>query len=190
MTVGAAVAHDTNASDVRQQHHRHLPDVVVQSGGGQLCTCDGVSFAEQVQPLLGDLPDNTDAKPRTGERLASHDLLRQPKLGPYSADLILEQGAERLHKLKLQVFRKAAHVVVALDVGCAFAAAGFDDVRVQSALDEELDLLPVGSSFGNDRQLSFFECADEFAADDLAFGLGIADAGKRSLEALLLVRDK
>ncbi|CAH0327901.1 hypothetical protein SRABI128_06576 [Microbacterium sp. Bi128] len=68
--------------------------------------------------------------------------------------------------------------MVALDVGRTLAAAGFDDVGVQGALDEELDLLPVRRCLGNDRQFGFLEGADEFAADDLAFGLGIADAGK------------
>jgi hypothetical protein len=44
-----------------------------------------------------------------------------------------------------EVVGQPADVVVALDVGGAAAAAGLDDVRVERALDEELDLLAVAA---------------------------------------------
>jgi hypothetical protein len=78
----------------------------------------------------------------------------QAELGADGAHLVLEQGAQRLDELELQVLRQPAHVVVALDVGCVpVAAAGFDDVRVQGALHEELDLFAVRCGVGDDRAL-------------------------------------
>ena len=56
-------------------------------------------------------------------------------------DLVLEQLAQRLDELELEVLGQAAHVVVGLDVGGAGAAAGLDHVRVEGALDQELDRL-------------------------------------------------
>ncbi|MDI2022350.1 hypothetical protein PJL18_02885 [Paenarthrobacter nicotinovorans] len=77
--------------------------------------------------------------------------------------------------------------MVALDVCSTLTTTGLDDVRVQRPLDQELDLLAFGSSLGDDGPLCFLEGADEFAADDLALGFGIADAGKSRQEAFLLV---
>ena len=64
-----------------------------------------------------------------------------------------------------------------LDRRRAGAAAGLDDVGVQRALDEELRVAEL------DRLL--LEDADELGADDLALGLGLADAGELVQEAVL-----
>ena len=72
--------------------------------------------------------------------------------------------------------------MVALDVGRALAAAGFDDVRVERALDEEVDAAVTGDLAG-----LFLEDADELAPDDLALLLGIRDAGQGGEEAFALI---
>src|SRR5699024_9541470 len=61
------------------------------------------------------------------------------------------------------------------------SAAGFDDVRVERALDQEVD----GRVRTLDRSLLLdrlrdrpLEGADELAADDLALGLRVGDAGE------------
>ncbi len=59
-----------------------------------------------------------------------------PELGADGADLVLEQHAQRLDELELQVLGQAADVVVGLDRRRAGAAAGLDDVGVQRPLDE------------------------------------------------------
>ena len=64
----------------------------------------------------------------------------RPSCSPTSAHLVLEQRAQRLDELELEVVGQAADVVVGLDVGGAGAAAGLDDVGVERALHEERDL--------------------------------------------------
>ena len=110
----------------------------------------------------------------------------RPELDADLAHLVLEQRAQRLDELELQVVGQPAHVVVALDGGRAGAAAGLDDVRVERALHEELDRL-VG--VGDDRAGLLLEDPDELAADRLALGLRVGDAGQRVEEPLARVDD-
>ena len=88
----------------------------------------------------GDLADDPDGQPRAGERVPPDDRGGQPELLADGADLVLEQGPQRLDQPELQVVGQPADVVVALDVGRALAAAGLDHVRVERALDQELDV--------------------------------------------------
>ena len=127
-------------ADVGEQDHRALPDLAVETGRGELLAGDGVGLAQQVEAVLGDLADDADAEAGAGERLALDDLLRQAELLADHPDLVLEQLAQRLDQLELEVLGEAAHVVVGLDVGGAGAAAGLDHVRVERALDQERDL--------------------------------------------------
>src|SRR3546814_1544722 len=108
--------------------------------------------------------------------------LGQPELEADLADLVLEQGAQGLDQLELQVVGQPTDVVVALDVGRAGAATRLDDVRVERALDEELDLLARGSGGIDDAACSRLERADELAADDLALLLRVGDASESAEE--------
>ena len=81
--------------------------------------------------------DDADRQARARERLAPDEPLGQPELGADRADLVLEQRAQRLDELELEVVGQAADVVVGLDRRRAGAAAGLDHVGVQRALDEE-----------------------------------------------------
>ena len=111
-----------------------------------------------------------------------------PSSRPHGAHLVLEQGAQRLDQVELEVVGKPADVVVALDVGGALAAAGLDHVGVQRALHEELALLrPSAGRRATRRARLGLEDADELAADDLALGLRVGHARERVEEALLLV---
>ena len=67
----------------------------------------------------------------------------QPELLADQPDLVLEQRAQRLDELELEVVGQPAHVVVGLDVRGAGAAAGLHHVGVERALHEELDALAV-----------------------------------------------
>src|SRR3546814_18033823 len=98
------------------------------------------------------------------------------------ADLVLEQGAQGLDQLELQGVGQPTDVVVALDVGRAGAATRLDDVRVERALDEELDLLARGSGGIDDAACSRLERADQLAADDLALLLRVGDASESAEE--------
>ena len=77
--------------------------------------------------------------------------------------------------------------MVTLDVGCAFAPTGLDHIRVQGALDQELDLFAFQSSLSHDGSFCLFEGADKFAANDLALSFRIGDPGQGVQEPVLLV---
>src|SRR6478735_10819881 len=162
------------------------------AGPGQLLACDGIGLAQDVEALPGDLTDDPDAQAGTGERLSPHDLRWQTELLADQPDLVLEEGAQRLDELELEVVGKAADVVVGLDVGGARSPTRLDDVGVERALDEEGDLLAALAGHrtlldlrAEHGGLGGLEGADELAADDLALLLGVGDPGER-LEELLL----
>ena len=87
--------------------------------------------------LVASPPTTLIARPGPGERLAPDQALGQAELGADGADLVLEQRAQRLDELELQVLGQPADVVVGLDRRRAGAAAGLDHVGVERALDEE-----------------------------------------------------
>ena len=76
-----------------------------------------------------------------------------------------------------------------LDVGRARTATGFHDIGVERALHQEVDGLPVRTGVGNDLRGCILEYSNELAADDLALGLGVTDAGECGEEALLRIND-
>ena len=174
--VGAAVALHTDRADVGQQHHRALPDLVVQTGRGQLLARDRVGAAQRVQPLRGDLADDPDAQSRPRKWLARNDFLRQTQFPADGAHLVFEQQPQRLDEFELQVVGQAADVVVALDVRGAAAPAGLHHVGIQRALHQELDVIAVAP---NDIPHRALEGPDELPADDLALALGVGHARQR-----------
>ena len=106
---------------------------------GRLLADDRVGLAQDPQALGVHGSDDADAEARAGERVPVDDVLGQAQLAADLAHLVLEQRAQRLDQRELQVVRQAAHVVVALDVGSALAAAGLDHVGVERALHEVVD---------------------------------------------------
>ena len=130
-----------DGADVGEQHHRHLPDVPVQAGPGQLLAGDRVGLAQDVEALGGDLADDPDAQAGPGERVAPDDLRGQAELLADQPHLVLEQRPQRLDQLELQVVGQTADVVVGLDVRRPGAAAGLHHVGVERALHQERDLV-------------------------------------------------
>src|SRR5690606_12555627 len=116
-----------------------LTDVVVQAGLRGRPARERVGGAQERGAVGGDRGEDADAAGGAWEGLAAHDDLGQAQLAADRPDLVLEQLAQRLDELELQVVRQSAHDVVALDVRGAGAAAGLHDVRVEGALDAELD---------------------------------------------------
>ena len=184
MAVGAAVALHAHRAHVGEQHDRALPDLGIKARGRQLVAHDGVSLTQQLKPLLRHLTDDANAEARPREGLAGDDRLGQPELAANGAHLVLEQGAQRLDELELEVVGQAAHVVVALDVRGARAATRLDDVGVERALHEELHGLAFTLRLEHERLGGRLERANEFAADDLALLLGVGDARERIQELL------
>ncbi len=186
MAVGPSVALHAHAADVREQDNRALPDLAVEAGRREFLAGDGVGLAQQVEPLLRHLADDADAQAGTREGLTLDDLVRQAELLSDHPDLVLEQLAQRLDQLELEVFRQAADVVVGLDVRRAGPATGLDHVRVQRALHQELHRRTL---VRDDLGLRLLEDPDELTADDLPLLLGVTDPGERLEEPLLRVHN-
>ena len=184
MAVGATIALHPHRAHVGQQHHRALPDLVVETREGQLGAHDRVGVTQQFQTLEGDLTDDPDAEARSGERLAADNNLGKSQLATDRANLILEQGAQRFDERELEVLGKTSHVVVTLDVGRAGSATRLHDIRIQGSLNQKLDLRAVAGGFQNERLGGCLEAPDELAADDFALLLGVGDSGERVHELI------
>ena len=100
------------------------------------------------------------------------------QVAAHLADLVLEELAQRLHQVHLEVVGEAPHVVVALDHGgvAAVGRHGLDDVRVEGALAQEVRVAEALGLVAED--------LDELVADDLALALGVRDAGELAHEAV------
>ena len=107
--------------------------------------------------------------------MPAHQLFLYAQRAAHAAHFVLEQHAQRLHDLQLHLFRQAANVVVALDLGGDAGDAGaFDHVGVNGALGQ-----PAGALYG---ACIFVEGLYEQPADDLPFCLGLGNAGQRRQE--------
>ena len=98
----------------------------------------------------------------------------------------LEELAERLDELELHVVEETTDVVVGLDGRRrSLEADRLDDVRVQGALQEPLDLATLAAG-SLDLALNLgrllLKHLDKSVADDLALLLGVGDAGELAEE--------
>ena len=177
VVVGAAVAHDADGAD-RQEDRERLPRLVVEPGELDLVDHDRVRLAQDVERLARHRAEVAHAQPRPRERLAHDDRLGKAELAAHFADFVLEEARERLQQLELEVLRKSAHVVVALDHvgGIAVDRDALDDVGVRGALREPLDVRDGAGGVGED--------LDELVPDRLALRLRLLDAGELVEEAV------
>ena len=139
-----------------------------------------------LEPLLGHLADDPDPESRAGEGLAPDNLLGKAELEPDGTHLVLEERPQRLDEVEVEIIRKAADVVVALDVRRTLAAAGLDDVGIERPLDKEAGLgrpsVPL-----DDVASGGLELPDERRADRLALLLWVREPRERVEEARLRV---
>ncbi len=168
--VGTAVAHDADAFDGEEDGEGLLGAFAEHAGGAQLVDEDGVGLAQGLQAIPGEGAEAADGEAGAGEGLAPDDFVGQAEGGAEAAHFVFEEEAQGLDELEVHVVGQAADVVVGLDeVGVFFVFAGaFDDVGVDGALGEEVDVAEA-ARFA-------FEDADEFFADDAPFLFGIGDA--------------
>ncbi len=169
---------------IGQQHHRALPDLPIQPSLGQLLAGDGVGLTQGLQTFAGDLADDADAQTRAREGLTPDDLVRQAQLGADGPDLVLEEGAQGLDQLELDVLGQTTHVVVGLDIGRSVSTARLDHVRVERALHQELDFLAGLAGLLNHLPLGLFKGADELLPNDLALTLRLGNALEGGQEVL------
>jgi hypothetical protein len=94
---------------------------------------------------------------------------RQAELRSDRTHLVLEQRAQRLHQLELQIVGQSADIVMALDIGGTLTATGLNNVRIQRSLYQELNLTGLADHLAG----SSLERPNAQPTDDLALLLGI-----------------
>jgi hypothetical protein len=92
---------DPDRTDVGQQHDRHLPDLAVETSVVSSSRAIASAWRRMSRRSRVDGTDDADAQPGSGERLAPHDRSGRPSCSPTSADLVLEERAERLDEREL-----------------------------------------------------------------------------------------
>ena len=70
------------------------------------------------------------------------------------------------------------------NIRCTLAAAGFNHIRVQGTLHQELDLCALFARFLNELALGLLKGADELAANNLTLLLRVAHASQCGEETL------
>ncbi len=71
MAVGAAVALHPDRAHIGQEHDRALPDLLVETGAGQLLPGDGVGVTQNLEAVSGDLAHDPDAEAGARKRLTA-----------------------------------------------------------------------------------------------------------------------
>ena len=145
-----------------------MADLSIQAGLCNFVAENRVGVLQGCHFFRGYFAENTDAKPRTRERLAPNEIGRDAEFFANRADFIFKQITQRLDDAgEANIFRQAANVVVALNDG-RIARAAFDNIRVNGPLAEEL----YAAKFFGFR----FKRTDKAFADNLALLFGIRNA--------------
>src|SRR5690606_15577972 len=156
----------------RSSDLKGLPDLVVLTRLADLVEIDRVGLTENVELFAGDTAGAADSKARPREGVTTNKAVRNADVATELTDLVLEELAQRLDQLHVHAFWQATHIVVRLD-GDGRAAGeryGFDDVRIECPLGEELRAAEL---------LGFlFEGFNEQTTNDLALGFGVGLALK------------
>ena len=131
-----------------------------------------VGLLKHIDALRCDVADDAHGKTGAGEGLAIDNVAWQAEFASNFADFVLEEFAQRLDQLELEVVRQAADVVVALDGGRGAAdwGDGFDDVGVECALGEKFNLVTQAACL-------FGEDIDKGSTDHLALFFRIGNTG-------------
>src|SRR5699024_3849968 len=176
--VGAEIAHNADRPHVGQGSEI-LAQALVHAGLGDLFPVDGIGILHDAHFLGGYFADDTDSQTGAGEWLTDYQVFRNTQFQAHLADLILKEEAQRLYDLlEINVIGETAYVVVGLDHS-GFAQTGFDHIRIDGSLYQEIH--------SADLLCFFLENADELFADDLALLLRLFHAGQLLIEALLRV---
>src|SRR5688500_5197080 len=173
------ISHDADALH-REEHRKGLRNLAIESRPADLVDHDLVGVLQDLDALGGHFAEDAYRESGTGERRAPDELLLESQLEAEAPDLVLEQLAHRLDELQPHLLGQAADVVMRLDDGGRpLDRNGFDDVGIERALNEEVDVR-------NALRL-FLEDGDELVADALALGLRLLDPGEALIETLARV---
>ena len=135
---------DTGGLEVRNDGEV-LPDLALQTRLGELFAQDRVGLSDRFETVSCDRAGAADTKTRARERLAFYHVLRQTERLADHADFVLEQDADRLDQLKVEIFRQTARIVVRLDAGFAL-----ENIRPDGALRQEFDAVQLARFLGKD----------------------------------------
>ena len=115
--------------------------------------------------------------------MAANEFFVKPELTAERAHLVLEQLAQRLDQLHVHSLGQPPDIMMALDRHRRAAGErhAFDHVGIERALGEKFGRASARSATQFGRFL--FKHRDEFAADELALGLGLGDPGEAGHEA-------
>ena len=136
---------------------------------------DEVSAAQDVQSFRGDVADDADSQARAREWLTVDHFFREAQLTAQFTDFIFEEFAERFDEGEFHILRKPPYIVMGFDGGSG-SRAGFHDVRIEGALDEEFHVFQL--------VCFFLEGVDEFSADGLSLLFRFGDAFQEGHEML------
>ncbi len=166
-----------------QQDREDLAGLAVEPGGDDFLEQYLVGVADDLELVFGDFAQYPHGQPGSGEWVTPDDRVRESEHGAQCTDLVFEELAEGFDELEAELFGEPADIVVELDVGAVAAVPvpGFDDIRVERALGEEVR--PV------DVRRGFFENLDEPVPDALAFDLRVVDAREVVEEGVACVGD-
>ena len=107
--------------------------------------------------------------------MAVNERGRNAQGAAHAANLVLEEHPKGLHHLQVHLFRQAAHIVVALDLGgYSFDAGALDHIRINGSLGQ-----PAGAL---DALGILVEGFHKEPADGLALGLGLREPFQRGEE--------
>src|SRR5579863_5354522 len=178
--ITAAVAHDADRT-YRQKHGERLGGAVIEVVPAQFVDVDGIGASQEIGVFLADFTQDAHTESGTREGVAVDHCARQAEFDAEAPHLVLEQLAQRLHQLQVHFCRQTADVVVRLDdVRLAGAGArGFDHVRINRALREELHTAELVRFL--------LKHVDEHAADYLALGFRVRHSGENAKEARLRI---
>ena len=157
---------------------------MIKAGITHLLTHDQIGITQDIELVVVHFSENADRQAWPRERMTADDLLRQAQIAAHLAHLVLEQPPQRFHQLELQILGQPADVVVALDLdgdpltglGINARAGALDHIGVKGALGQVIE--------GAETLALRLKHPDELSTDDLAFLLGIGNAGELGDEAL------
>src|SRR6185503_16835819 len=95
-----------------EEDGERLAGAVVEVVFAELFDEDRVGAAEKVGVFLADFAEDADAEAGAGEGMAMNHLAREAELDSETADLVLEQLAQRLDEPQVHLLREAADVVM------------------------------------------------------------------------------
>lgn len=130
-------------------------------------TEDSICFTNNSEFIFSYFAKNADSKTRTWEWLTPYEVMRNAEFFTYCTNFIFEEFAKWFDKVELNIFRKTANVVMALNC-CRSFCTTFNNIWIDCTLNKEINFAKF---------ISFsFKYTNEFFTNDFAFSFRIRNA--------------